>query len=323
MQRLLSISRKFTNTTSPSQTICSKSFLALSKTHPIHFHQPHHFFSSHSCPSPNAISNKIYGFLSNTLLARQLFTNTLFKGTTKGFIDRKIGFLRPQLQTRSFHFNPSFYSHRWQSQLRRLTTDGVVWGLILVNVAVFMLWRIADRKFMIKNFMISLDNVRSGRVHTMITSAFSHIEVGHLISNMIGLYFFGMNIGRNFGPEFLLKLYLSGAVVGSVFYLVQHAFMSSSSENKRMWSIDPSRIPALGASGAVNAIMLLDIFLFPKNTIYLEFIIPVPAILLGIFLIGKDMLNILEGDSQISGSAHLGGAAVAAIAWARIRRGRF
>lgn len=35
-----------------------------------------------------------------------------------------------------------------------------------------------------------------------------------------------------------------------------------------------------GASGAVNAIMLLDIFLFPKATLYLEFIIPVPAILL-------------------------------------------
>lgn len=35
-----------------------------------------------------------------------------------------------------------------------------------------------------------------------------------------------------------------------------------------------------GASGAVNAIMLLDIFLFPKKTLYLDFIIPVPAVLL-------------------------------------------
>lgn len=31
----------------------------------------------------------------------------------------------------------------------------------------------------------------------------------------------------------------------------------------------------------------------------------------------------LQGNSNISGSAHLGGAAVAAIAWARIKRGRF
>ncbi|WCJ24271.1 RHOMBOID-like protein 12 [Euphorbia peplus] len=69
--------------------------------------------------------------------------------------------------------------------------------------------------------------------------------------------------------------------------------------------------------------MLLYIFLNPRATIYLEFVIPVPAILLGIFLIGKDALRIIQGDSTISGSIHLGGLAVAAIAYARVRKGRF
>ncbi|KAI3789061.1 hypothetical protein L2E82_01848 [Cichorium intybus] len=45
---------------------------------------------------------------------------------------------------------------------------------------------------MMQNFMIQLDSFKSGRFHTMITSAFSLIEVGHIISNMIGLYFFCM-----------------------------------------------------------------------------------------------------------------------------------
>ncbi|TYH52035.1 hypothetical protein ES332_D10G322500v1 [Gossypium tomentosum] len=114
-----------------------------------------------------------------------------------------------------------------------------------------------------------------------------------------------LSIGRIFGPEYLLRLYLAGAIGGSVFYLVHHAFL------------------AKGASGAVNAIMLLDMFLNPKATLYFDFIIPVPAMLLGIFLIGKDILRIIEGNSHISGSAHLGGAPVAAIAWARLRRGLF
>ncbi|KAM7475450.1 hypothetical protein LguiB_022693 [Lonicera macranthoides] len=221
----------------------------------------------------------------------------------------------------------------WQSWLRRFSPDDVVLGLILANVAVFMLWRVADRDFMRKNFMISLDNFRSGRVHTMITSAFSHIEVEHIISNMIGLYFFGTSIARYFGPEFLLKLYLSGAVAGSVFYLVHHAFMSASSEvlpssslynhatlagfllvnrpGKRMWSHDPSRTPGLR-----------------KPLLSTELAIPYKIVFClmsfqGIFLIGKDTLRVLQGDSHISGSAHLGGAAVAAVAWARLRRGRF
>uniref|UniRef100_A0A5B7A732 Peptidase S54 rhomboid domain-containing protein n=1 Tax=Davidia involucrata TaxID=16924 RepID=A0A5B7A732_DAVIN len=342
MQKLLSLkllsksARNLSNNSSSFQSICSKNLFSLSNTNPNHLHtypclgQPRQFFShfttsSHSWKSQNGFPEKIYGFLSNPILVKKLLPNTLLKGPSKGLIDSRVGFLRAQFQRRSFDFNTSFESHRrgWQSWFQRLTADGVTLGLILANVAVFMLWRIADRKFMRNNFTISLENFRSGRVHTMITSAFSHIEAGHLISNMIGLYFFGMSIGKVFGPEYLLKLYLSGAVVGSVFYLVHHAFMAPSSKGQRMWGLDPSRTRGLGASGAVNAIMLLDIFLFPKSTLYLEFIIPVPAILLGIFLIGKDMVRILEGDSQISGSAHLGGAVVAAIAWARIRRGRF
>lgn len=35
-------------------------------------------------------------------------------------------------------------------------------------------------------------------------------------------------IGRNFGPQYLLKLYLGGAIVGSIFYLAYHAFMAES-----------------------------------------------------------------------------------------------
>lgn len=41
---------------------------------------------------------------------------------------------------------------------------------------------------------ISLDNVKNGHVHTLITSAFSHVDVEHIVSNMIGLYFFGMSV---------------------------------------------------------------------------------------------------------------------------------
>ncbi|KAL7241983.1 hypothetical protein ACSBR1_014541 [Camellia fascicularis] len=51
-----------------------------------------------------------------------------------------------------------------------------------------------DQQFMLKNFTISMKNFKSGRVHTMIKSTFSHIDIGHFVSNMIGLYFFGVNV---------------------------------------------------------------------------------------------------------------------------------
>ncbi|KAB2609472.1 rhomboid protein 1 [Pyrus ussuriensis x Pyrus communis] len=349
MQRLLSLklassnlprnlptSATSTATTSPIfHSQCHKTF-SLAKP-PITQNQ-NHFFSSfpalplrhhpHPWRSQHTLAQKIHGFLSNSSVRKQSFlgfSNTLLRASSKSLSDCRVGFLRAQFPKRSFKFNQNFTSHRspWRSWFGRLSNNEVVLGLIVANVAVFLLWRIADRSFMMNNFTISLHNFASGRLHTLITSAFSHIDAGHIFSNMIGLYFFGMNIGRVFGPEFLLKLYLAGAVGGSVFFLVHKAFLAASSQGQKPWNTEAAKIPGLGASGAVNAIMLLDIFLFPKATLYLEFIIPVPAILLGIFLIGNDVLRIIEGDRHISGAAHLGGAAVAAIAWARLRKGRF
>ncbi|KAE8124473.1 hypothetical protein FH972_019355 [Carpinus fangiana] len=325
------IPKKLSNTSTSFTLLHSHPYKPLSSITKPNTHFQNQLVNSfpHQSHSWHSLSGKtISGFLSNPVIAKQFLldsANTLLRISSKSLADFRVRFLRAQFHRQSFRFNPRFDSHRrgWRSSFRGLTIDGVVYGLIMANVAVFMLWRVADYKFMKNNFMISLDNVTSGRLHTLITSAFSHIDLGHLVSNMIGLYFFGMNIGRAFGPEFLLTLYLAGALGGSIFYLVHKAFLASSSKGQQLWNKDPSNIPGLGASGAVNAIMLLDIFLFPKSTLYFEFIIPVPAFLLGIFLIGKDILRIIEGDSHISGSAHLGGAAVAAIAWARIRKGRF
>ncbi|MED6132705.1 RHOMBOID-like protein 12, mitochondrial [Stylosanthes scabra] len=75
-----------------------------------------------------------------------------------------------------------------------------------------------------------------------------------------------------------------------------------------------------GASAAVYAIVLLYVFLYPRATIYKEFSFRVPAYVMGALYIGNDILNMLKEDSNISGSVHLGGAVVATIAWARIRK---
>lgn len=299
--------------------------------HPVHFSgsyltNPIHRFSSRQ--SQNTLPRKVRGFVSNPVLCKQFFSNlsgSQLRVSGKTLTDRKVRYFQVHFARRfnGFSRNVTHYGGRGASWFHRLSGDGVLLGLIIANVAVFLLWRVADRRFMMDNFMVSLDNFRNGRVHTVITSAFSHVDFEHIISNMIGLYFFGTNIGRTFGPEFLLKLYLAGAVGGSVFYLVQQAFLAMSSKERGMFAKDPSKTPALGASGAVNAIILLEIFLNPRATLYFDFFIPVPAMLLGIFLIGKDMLRIVEGNSNISGSAHLGGAAVAALAWYRIRKGRF
>lgn len=39
-----------------------------------------------------------------------------------------------------------------------------------------------------------------------------------------------LQIGNVFGAEYLLKLYVAGAVVGSIFYLVHHAYLANTSK---------------------------------------------------------------------------------------------
>nr|AIY60771.1 rhomboid protein Cabca_PARL [Cabomba caroliniana] len=198
------------------------------------------------------------------------------------------------------------------------SSGGSVLGLVVANAAVYISWRVMDVEFMKKNFMISVENLMSGRLHTLITSAFSHVDLGHLFSNMIGLYFFGTSIERLFGSRFLLNLYIAGAISGSVLFVAHKVFMVRNSKDLSApyWR----HMAALGASGAVNAVILLHIFLFPRDVLYLQFIIPVPAMLLGALLIGNDLLRVYQGDSHISGVSHLGGAVIAALAWARIRK---
>nr|AIY60679.1 rhomboid protein Illhe_PARL [Illicium henryi] len=259
------------------------------------------------------VSQRGYALFASRRFFTNIASNThksnLNRNLVYGAISSRVCFFR-KIQKRYFLSKPVSYRRSFFP-----SADTVVLGLITANVGVFILWRIADRKFMVENFMISVNNIMSGRLHTLVTSAFSHIELGHLVANMFGLYLFGNTIGNMFGPKFLLKLYLAGAIGGSVFFVLHKLYMGKHDRNS--W-----RAPGLGASGAVNAIILLDIFLFPKAVHYVNFIIPVPAIILGALLIGQDLWRATKGDSNISGAAHLGGALVAAIAYARIKKFR-
>ena len=47
----------------------------------------------------------------------------------------------------------------------------------------------------------------------------------------------------------------------------------------------------LGASGAVTAIVLLFVFHYPTRTILLMFVLPVPAWVMGVLIIGGNLMQ--------------------------------
>lgn len=70
--------------------------------------------SSHSRRFSHSFSEKIHGFLSNPLLAKQLLAspNTLSSISRRSLADCRVGFLRDQFPKQSFDFNSNFRSNR-------------------------------------------------------------------------------------------------------------------------------------------------------------------------------------------------------------------
>ena len=169
---------------------------------------------------------------------------------------------------------------------------------------------------MMRHFACSTEALRNLRPHTLVTSMFSQFDLGHLGVNMLGLYFWGRDIGQMIGGRRLLGLYLAGGLVGT---LVQVG-LDYSNQREYKWG-QPRERYSLGASGAVNGIVTLSILLFPKSTVLLSFVVPVPAALLGAFFVLRDFTGLYKEGSNTSHAGHLGGAAVGLAYWLlRFRR---
>jgi len=97
-------------------------------------------------------------------------------------------------------------------------TPYAIWGIIGANCVVFVMWQNASiRRFMGQNFAISAAGVvKEGRVHTIVTSIFSHYDPVHLGANMGYLLFFGKELLPVLGRARFLGLFLGAGVVSSI-----------------------------------------------------------------------------------------------------------
>lgn len=142
--------------------------------------------------------------------------------------------------------------------------------------------------------------LRKKEYYRLFTHAFVHGGWMHLIVNMFVLWSFGrgvlylFSIYFNVNPTLLFLLLFATAIPISSLYSLQ--------KEKNNYHYN-----AVGASGAVTAVVFASIFLEPYSTIYIYFI-PVPGIVFGaIYLIySKYMSN--RGTDNIGHDAHFWGA---------------
>ena len=168
--------------------------------------------------------------------------------------------------------------------------------LILITVAVSLI-AFSNQKAM-SRLIFWPPAMQRGQYDRFITHGFVHADGGHLIFNMITLFFFGSVI-ESFYRQYFFDLgfvlfYLGGLIVAIIPSYLKH-------KNDHQWA-------SLGASGAVSAVLFAYILFEPWKLIFV-FFIPVPAIIFAVLYVAYSILSGKRGNSHINHSAHLWGAA--------------
>jgi membrane associated rhomboid family serine protease len=133
-----------------------------------------------------------------------------------------------------------------------------------------------------------------------LTAGFTHSPdgIGHVLFNMLGLFFLGRNVEYRYGSKEFLRFYLAALVFANVAWCVIGKLSGA-----------PESTGIYGASGAVAAVVVLFAFNFPNVTILVMFVLPMPAWLAGVLFVGLDMYGAMhERGSNVAYTAHVAGA---------------
>jgi membrane associated rhomboid family serine protease len=148
----------------------------------------------------------------------------------------------------------------------------------------------------VEKFIFSPIEVLAGKqYYRLVTSAFLHADLNHLLTNMVTLWLFGRILELYVGPWEFLLIYFASIVGGDLLSL---------------WLHRNHEYRSYGASGGVCGVVFSYIALFPTRTILAHLIIPIPAWAYGIlFLIGSFVALRRQADN-IGHDAHIGGAVI-------------
>lgn len=178
--------------------------------------------------------------------------------------------------------------------------NGYKW-LIAANVIVYVLQLVVPGVTDLLELTPAL--VCEGQVWRLLTYAFCHDPRSplHILFNMLFLVWFGPTLERMYGLREFVLFYLVGALASGVAFLALALAMG-----------DPS--PAIGASGAVMAVVVLYAIHFPRDEVYFFLIRLQIRYLVLIYLVFDlwPVLGALRRETRSDGvahAAHLGGLA--------------
>lgn len=189
----------------------------------------------------------------------------------------------------------------------------VTYALIAINIVVFLsYWPVMSEGeiygFFLAYAMHPVAISNGVELHTLLTSMFLHGGWMHLAGNMLFLWVFGDNMEDEMGHVPYLAFYLACGVAASLAEVVAAPF---------------SRVPTVGASGAIAGVMGGYLLLFPKARVdiliiivFFVKIIPIPAWIVLLAWLAMQVLggfNAVLGEGGVAYWAHAGGFAAGVV----------
>lgn len=175
-------------------------------------------------------------------------------------------------------------------------------GSILILGAIVLMSVLALRvapKILERNLLRPYWLLRKKHYDTLITSGFIHGDFGHLLFNSLTFFFFAPPLERTIGTPRFVALYFIGLVLSSLGTVIKQ-------RNNPDYA-------ALGASGAILAVLFAFIVYYPTRMLYLYLAIPIPAVVFAFGYLAYSWWASKNKRDNINHDAHLDGAIIGLI----------
>ncbi len=168
--------------------------------------------------------------------------------------------------------------------------------LAIIAANVIFSYKGFEDVYFFRKYEFHVGSIRAGEQIRMISSGFLHVDIPHLIFNMLTLYFFAPYVYENLSDFSFLLVYFGSLIFGSLLTMIMH---------KNDYSYR-----AVGASGAVTGILYSAILLDPNIRIGLMFIpfVHISGYIFGIIYLLYSIYGMKSKSDNIGHTAHFGGA---------------
>ncbi|HET9570337.1 MAG TPA: rhomboid family intramembrane serine protease [Bacteroidales bacterium] len=196
----------------------------------------------------------------------------------------------------------------WDKLKLKYSEGNIVTRLIFINTGIFLVLRLIMvllglfkvETFGFMNYLQMPSSLPQFLITpwTAITYMFVHLDLMHILFNMLWLFFFGGMFLRWFTPRQLGGLYVIGGLSGALFFIVFYNLFPA---------FEGVNASLMGASASILALGIAVAFYRPDEPVSLFLLGTIKLKWLAIVMIVMDVLS-LNGSNAGGSMAHLGGA---------------